>query len=107
MDTRKFVVLWTIISLIMVLLAWAPWLTRDGLISATEARFEQLWQNVTDGCGFNCQGCGVIASRRVLFGAAVEIEYACGMLPTDLAEYHQQSTVYVSFFGSVHNLPKP
>lgn len=107
MDTRKFITLWVAFLGIIMLLAWTPWLTKYKAISAVETRFAQNWQNVADGCGFNCQGCGVTSARRVLFGTVVEIEYACGLLPEDTPEYHQRTSVFVSCFSTVHNLPEP
>jgi hypothetical protein len=99
----------TVILLIVLLAlsAWAPWLDAGEASRRAEAAFETAWQGVSDGCGFNCDGCGAIAARRVPFGMRVQLEYACGLLPADLPEYHQQAEVFVSFAGSVHALPAP
>ena len=107
MDTRKFILLWTLVVLIVVTLAWSPWLTAARVEAAAEETFTRSWQGVVDGCGLDCTGCGVTSSRRVLFGAVVEIEYACGLTPASLPAYRQQAAGFVSCFGTVHNLPEP
>lgn len=89
------------------LLAWAPWVSTHSAEAAAVRSFERQWREVADGCGFNCSGCGAVASRRAPFGARVTLEYACGLLPADLPEYHQRAEVFVSPFGSVHGAPRP
>jgi len=37
----------------------------------------------------------------------VTIEYACGLIPEDLPEYHEHTTAFVSALGTVHGFPKP
>jgi hypothetical protein len=90
-----------------LLFLWSPWISAGYAERAVTGEFESSWEGVADGCGFNCQGCGVTASERVPFGYRVQIEYACGMLPADLPEYHQQADIFVSLFGTVHQLPGP
>lgn len=90
-----------------VLAAWSPWLTPESAkVRAVEA-FTDAWESVADGCGLNCRGCGAISSQRAPFGALVTIEYACGMIPADLPEYHRQTIAFVSSLGTVHGLPTP
>jgi hypothetical protein len=96
-----------LLVVLLALAAWAPWIDAQEAGRRAEAAFEQRWQGVVDGCGFNCQGCGPGAARRALFGWQVSLEYACGLLPADLPEYHQQAGVFVSFAGTVHGLPEP
>jgi hypothetical protein len=91
----------------LALLMWAPWLPAQAAEARVEEGFGAAWQGVADGCGFNCQGCGVTAVRRLLLGYAVEIEYACGMLPVDTHEFHRVETLYVSPLGTVHGLRQP
>jgi hypothetical protein len=100
-----FVVL--VIIGLSVLLFWAPWITARYAEDAVVRNFEAGWEEVIDGCGFNCAGCGVIESERVPFGYRVQIEYACGMLPADLPEFHRQDELFVSLFGTVHGLHIP
>lgn len=90
-----------------VLCAWAPWLPQAYAEARAVDSFNQAWAFVADGCGMNCNGCGAISTRRVPFGVFVTIEYACGLLPEDLPEYHQRSDVFVSALGTVHGLPQP
>jgi len=90
-----------------VLCAWSPWLTQASAEVRAVNVFNKAWESVADGCGTNCKGCGAVSSQRVPFGVLVTIDYACGMIPADLPEYHQQTTAFVSVFGTVHGLPKP
>lgn len=86
---------------------WAPWLKEQEVERRVVDAFSAAWQGVIDGCGFNCQGCGVKEVQRVLTGYAVDIEYGCGLLPRDSPEYHETHRVCVSVFGTVHGLPMP
>lgn len=93
--------------LIFAIFAWAPWINTSYAKERAVAEFERAWLNVADGCGFGCHGCGSIETKKVLFGTQVTLEYACGMLPADSSEYHQQAEVFVSFMGKVYGLPTP
>lgn len=101
------------VALVMVVLAglglliWAPWLPAQEAAARVESGFVAAWQGVADGCGFNCRGCGVTKTQRLLLGYAVEIEYACGLLPVDAREFHRIETIYVSPLGTVHGLRQP
>jgi heat shock protein HslJ len=85
------------------MLIWAPWMTEDMAASVTIKAFEAEWRDVADGCGFNCEGCGVKNIQWRFIGRAVEIEYACGMLPADRPEYHRYGWYYVSPIGTAHH----
>ena len=104
---RKFPLILLVTLAFFAIFAWSPWLTRASAEARAVDSFNKAWQFVADGCGTNCTGCGVVSSQRVPFGAFVTIEYACGLIPADLQEYHQQSTAFVSALGTVNGLPKP
>lgn len=87
--------------------AWAPWVTEEFAGTAALEAFTSAWEGVQDGCGFNCQGCGPQDSRWAPFGRLVRIEFACGLLPADLPEFHRQAVVFVSALGTVHGIPMP
>ena len=91
----------------LILLLWAPWISHSSAEARTSTAFEAAWRNVADGCGFNCQGCGILGSERTLGGVLVAFEYACGLLPFDSPEFHSTGTAFVSFLGTVSGLPKP
>jgi hypothetical protein len=98
---------WILIAFALsILFAWSPWLTRASAEVRTVKAFDKAWESVVDGCGMHCKGCGAVSSRRVPFGVLVTIDYACGMIPADLPEYHRQSTAFVSPFGTVHGIPR-
>ncbi len=91
----------------MIAILWAPWITKAWAEARTEQAFEAAWYGVVDGCGFQCEGCGVKGSRRVIAGHKVEIEYACGLIPYDAPEFHMTEEAYVSFLGTVHFVSRP
>jgi hypothetical protein len=98
----KYLAISLSIIAILVLLAWSPWITKEYAENSVIEAFEESQIDVADGCGFNCNGCGVNESHRTLFGYSVTIEYACGLLPSDSPEYHQTTTKFVSFIGTIH-----
>lgn len=104
---RKLTLIAIITLLVFALLLWSPWIHEQYAKERAVAEFERAWLNVVDGCGFACHGCGAVAAQKVPFGAQVALEYACGLLPADSPENHQQSSVFVSFIGKVYGLPKP
>lgn len=104
---RKFSSSILVALALITLFAWSPWLTQTSAEVRAVGAFNNAWKSVADGCGTNCIGCGAVTSRRAPFGVLVTIEYACGMIPADLPEYHQQTTAFVSALGSVHGIPKP
>lgn len=91
----------------LLLLLWAPWLSADAAQQRAVTAFQSAWSGVSDGCGFNCQGCGAVGATRTAFGWRVEVEYACGLLPADLPEYHRRDTLFVSALGTVHGINRP
>jgi hypothetical protein len=104
---RKFSSLVLVMLVLIVLCAWSPWLTPTSAEVRAVDEFNKAWEFVADGCATNCVGCGAVSSQRVPFGALVRIEYACGLIPADLPEYHRQSTAFVSALGTVHGFPRP
>lgn len=87
---------------ILVLFAWSPWITKDYAEKRILEVFEEGNKGITDGCGFNCVGCGITNSNKVFFGYSVDIEYGCGMRPTDRRDLNERDTKFVSFIGTVH-----
>lgn len=103
---RKLI--WLGIAIVLLALsAWSPWLTPEFAEARAVDSFNRAWLSVIDGCGTNCKGCGAIKSKRSPFGIEVTLEYACGLIPEDTPEYHEQATGFVSAFGTVHIFPKP
>ena len=96
-----------IILILLVLVFWSPWINGQYAKERAVAEFERAWLNVADGCGFACHDCGAVTAKKVPFGAQVTLEYACGMLPADSPDYHQQASVFVSPLGMVYGLPTP
>jgi len=88
----------------LLLLLWSPWLSAEAAQERAVAAFTSAWSGVDDGCGFNCTGCGAVSARRTLLGWQVDVEYACGLLPADVPEYHRRATLFVSVLGTVHGL---
>lgn len=92
---------------VLPLLLWAPWLNAEAAQQRAVASFTSAWSGVSDGCGFDCLGCGAVGATRTAFGWRVEVEYACGLLPADLPEYHRRDTMFVSALGTVHGIKRP
>ena len=92
-----------------VLLVWAPWLTSSSAESKVFDGFTSGWEGTEDGCGFNCDGCGITASRRGLLGYEVDYKYGCGMgFPgQDLQENIHQDQALVTVIGFVVGLDIP
>jgi len=98
---------WHILFLLLflALLAWSPWVTKSYAESRVVEDFNKKWYLVQDGCGFNCQNCGVYESNKVLFGYDVIILYSCGMKdypPIGMPDW--QDKIFVSAFGTVHTI---
>jgi len=104
---RKLMLAVSVTVIVIALSAWSPWLTQSFAETRAVDSFNHSWTTVIDGCGANCKGCGVINSKRVMFGMEVTLEYGCGLMPEDTPEYHEQATGFVSAFGTVYGFPKP
>lgn len=104
---RKFSSSILLVLALAILFAWSPWLTEASAEVRAVSSFNKAWEYVADGCGTNCKGCGAVSSQRVPFGVLVRIEYACGLIPADVPEYHRQATAFVSGLGTVHGIPTP
>jgi hypothetical protein len=104
---RKLSLIAIITLVVFALFLWAPWINGAYAKERAVAEFERIWINVSDGCGFACHGCGAAAWKKVPFGAQVTLEYACGTVPLDSPDSHQQADVFVSFLGKVYGSPRP
>jgi hypothetical protein len=100
---------WAVILLAAVigLSFWVPWLTQARAEQRAATAFQTSWAGVIDGCGLSCSGCGPVESHWLPFGYSVTLEYACGLIPADTAEYHQRSTGFVPSIGPVFGFPTP
>ena len=105
MRKALFVLVFGLIATLLI--AWAPWQSGPTARAQAEAAFTHAWQNVADGCGFHCSGCGAIEDQKSIFGTFVTLVYACGLQPADDPSNHQRALVFVSFLGTVHGLPGP
>ena len=105
MRVRSFIAL--ALALSLVFLAWAPWESGRGYAAQAEVAFAAAWEGIVDGCGMDCTNCGARLAVRIPFGYLIDLEFACGMIPADLPEYHQRATVLVTIFGTVHGIPGP
>ena len=83
--------------IILVLLSWSPWITKTYAEKKVIEAFEESQKGIVDGCGFNCEGCGIADSNKMLFGYKVNIKFKCGM-----KNYFRVHAKFVSFIGSVH-----
>jgi len=105
MNAKNIVILIGILLLIF-LAAWSPWITKSYAENKTVKAFEDGQKGIVDGCGFNCTGCGIVSSNKVIFGYSVVIEYGCGFKILQDEDLNGKTTIFVSFIGTVHNLKK-
>ena len=98
---NKSLIISLIIIVIIILLVWAPWITGSYAERKVSQKFNEKWEGVMDGCGFNCDDCGVKESHRTFFGYSVKIEYECGM---KVNNDHQIKDIFVSLFGTIHGI---
>lgn len=70
------------------------------------AAFEKKWENVADGCGINCYGCGVKSSRKSNNAYIITIAYECGMKIYD-ENNHRIIQLTVLSDGKVTGLEDP
>ena len=94
---KKIIIIIIGLLIVSVLLAWSPWITKNYAEKNVIETFEESQKSIIDGCGFNCEGCGVSNSYKILFGYEVNIKYKCGM-----KNYFREDTKFVSFIGSIH-----
>lgn len=90
------------VLIVLILFAWSPWITKGYAETRIISVFEESQRDVVDGCGFNCVGCGITSSNKVLFGYSVGIEYGCGLRPLNARHLNKRATKFVSFLGTVH-----
>lgn len=103
MKNKKLLIIVCFVILLHTFI-WSPWITKDYAEYLVSKKFTSKWEGTVDGCGFNCDGCGVKESHRTLFGYSVTIEYACGFVPLGSTGSHQTDEIFVSSFGTVHGL---
>ena len=91
------------IILLLIILAWAPWVTKNYSESRVIGFFESRQEGIMDGCGFNCDDCGVSGSSKALFGYIVRYGYDCGMkaFPGSPSPRYVDKA-FISFIGTVH-----
>ena len=99
MKTKNIII--TIILIVLTLLVWSPWITRDYAEKRVLEVFKENQKDIVDGCGFDCVGCGITNSGKEFFGYFVDIEYGCGMRPADRRDLNERSRKFVSFIGTV------
>jgi len=99
---KKLIIGIIITAIILVLVSWSPWIIESYAEKRVLDAFNENWEGIMNGCGFNCNGCGLLDSHRTLFDYSVKIEYACGMLPIDSPEHHNIETKFVSFMGTIN-----
>jgi hypothetical protein len=90
---------------IVVLLAWSPWITQERAFSLVETQFNGAWDGVIDGCGTAGNNLGAKDFREVPFGATVMLLYQCGLVMPGAPPL--QTNVYVPFFGIAFGYPAP
>src|SRR5215217_7779326 len=76
---RKKISVFSIVSIITLVLAWSPWITQPTDSKLAETQFNKAWNTVIDGCGTSGNDLGAKDFRKVPFGASVALDYQCGL----------------------------
>ena len=99
---KKFLII--LVVVLIFLLVWAPWITKDYAERKVSQAFNEKWYyGVSDGCSL----VRVISSQKIPLGYSVKIEYVCGLLPPapfDYEGFSKSDEILVSFLGTVHGL---
>lgn len=97
----------SVVSILAIagLFAWSPWITQNTASKLAEDQFNKAWSRVIDGCGTSGNDLGVKDVQKIPFGAAVTLDYQCGLVMPDAPAL--RTTIYVSFFGIAFGYPKP
>jgi hypothetical protein len=101
---NKPILITLLLIVVMFLSLFSPWLTPSTVESIVINEMKNSQRNITDGCGINCNGCGIKNYKEASFGRYVDVEFACGMLPKYDPKYHKMTTFFVSFLGTVHQV---
>jgi len=112
MKYKKILIITSLIIL-LILLAWSPWITKDYSKTLILTRFNQSWYGVNDGCGSFNQITNriepdLITLQKIPFGYKVHIEYDCGMTIYNpyINSKSKQDNIYISPLGKVYGLEK-
>ena len=104
---NKNIIILGIAMVVVILSAWSPWITKDYAEKIVLESFISEQEGITDGCGFNCDGCGVIGSSNTLFGDIVKIGYSCGFKPYPGSPSPSHvDKLFVSFLGTIHTFSR-
>ena len=62
---RKWTLIIIFIIASIILIAFSPWVTKGFAEKRAITVFQNQQKGIVDGCGFNCDGCGVVTSDNV------------------------------------------
>lgn len=99
MKKNIYIILFLITPVVFIL-AWSPWITKDYAEKAVLKTFEKMNEEIVDGCGFNCDGCGIKESNKMVFGYKAIAEYNCGLISAN--SKNLKASAFVSLFGNVY-----
>ena len=94
-----------IILVLLVIIAWSPWITQETAFHLAETQFNEAWSGIIDGCGTAWNDLGAKDFRKIPFGAMLTLEYQCGLVMP--GEPPLQTEVYMSFFNVAFGYPAP
>jgi hypothetical protein len=98
MNNKRIVLI--IVLVFFLILAWSPWITKEYAEKKAADTFNSAQNGIIDGCGLNCEGCGVVSSQKLLFGHSVILRNKCG-----IKNNYRDAKEFVSVFGIVFLLP--
>jgi len=102
---RQKILALVILSVLLSVCAWSPWITQQRASILAETQFNKAWNTVLDGCGTFGKNLGAKDFRKVPFGAYMTLDYQCGLVMPDEPALH--TSTYVSFLGIAFGFPRP
>lgn len=73
----KIVIVGVAILALGGLFIWSPWITAESAGEKALAAYTKTMEDVVDGCGFDCDDCGVTNVEKSLTGYSVALTVGC------------------------------
>ena len=97
-------VIWTIIVIVILFCAWAPWITESYAVNKARQHFNiQGWIPEDNPCDPECGGCPTTFIGKIPFGALVHINYGCEHMFVREGPIYMD-TYYIPFFGTSNKI---
>jgi len=96
--------IWAIVVIVILLLAWAPWITESYSVNKARQHFNFQGGIPEDNpCDPECGGCPTTFVGEIPFGALVHINYGCEHMFIGEGSIFMD-TYYISSLGTSHKI---